>query len=137
MDEAWDWKELTNPVKEQEWGMSDDPGQIAVNIGMPGVYVIYEDGSVGKTAVYVGKSDQSVFKRMDRHCSRNEKWDNYELYRFIQARGRVHYYVLLGGNARNRSDYERTLYDRYGGKEGLLNKKDPDEGDCVPMVFPF
>ncbi|CAI9832660.1 hypothetical protein IBTHAUMO2_920005 [Nitrosopumilaceae archaeon] len=101
------------------------------------MYVIYKNENNIEIPVYVGKSDKSVFERMDRHCSNNEKYENYDLYKFIQERERISYYVLLEDNAENRSDYEYTLYDKYGGKEELLNKKDPDEGDCVYMVFPL
>ncbi|MDA8002565.1 MAG: hypothetical protein MPL62_14900 [Alphaproteobacteria bacterium] len=136
MDKVWDWKWMSNPVRADGGGMGLDPGRASIDISRPGVYVIYEDNVSAKTAVYVGKSDESVFDRMNSHCSEKEKDENYGLYKFIHDRMQANYYVLLGGDAEDRSDYERTLYEVYGGKEVLFNREQP-EGSYIDMVRPF
>ena len=108
-----------------------------INTDNPGVYIIYKiNDDNDKIAMYVGKSDKSVYDRITYHCSELQKVDNEELYRFIKHVNRVRYYYLKIEDEQIRSNYERSLYEIYGGKNELYNNRKPT-GKIININPPF
>lgn len=140
MAKKWDWKTVSNPIKSDKTGNTVKVGIVpstsdnAVNVGFPGVYVIYKEPKDEKIAVYVGRTDDSVFKRINDHCKMDEPND--ELRAFLQARHTVRFCCLKVENEDDQKDYEHTLYRHYGGKDKLFNENQPS-GKCVDMEYPF
>lgn len=113
-----DWKYLTRTIH----GVSHGKGRLS---DFPGIYVIFESEKKDKP-VYVGRSGNSIFERLDDHYSEKGKKDNKELYDFILDQNILYYAVLKVENAKNRCGYERWLYDIYINKKyPLFNKERP------------
>lgn len=117
---------------------SGDVNEGTINTDKPGVYVIFGfDNNDEDRAVYVGKSDRSVYRRISDHCLDDE--ENDELREFVGGCTEyLRYWFLEVYDKEERSNFEYTLYYEYVRRYGkLFNKGPPKKGTRVPMELPF
>ena len=130
-------------IKKGDWSSfkyeknaTDDSGEdIDKLISIPGVYLITQGTKGDRTARYVGRG-KSIKVRIDDHSNGIDSPDKLVSLMKQPGKNNVAVYYVKVKRKEDQKNVEFTVFDYYGGKEKLYNKKIPPHNKKVSVEMP-